>query len=267
MLFRSGETLAELRSRTRKIKKRLAAIGCEVNESKSEYEKTSLLFLGMWVFATGIGPNVQKVRDLTLIPAPTTKADMQSALGLVSYLRDFSPLVSHFTASLYPKGGDVLLDAKSVHEEWTKLQKHLASAITTLRHWREDLDADLYADASGHGIGLILIQDRKVVALASRKLSPAESRYSATDREHLALVYAAKKFKVFLHRSQAETRVWSDHAALLSRKSNELTPRQARWQSITQCWMPLVKHVAGKRNPADYISRWGLEIFGGAVKL
>lgn len=262
-----GETLGELRRRTRILKRRLAEMGCSVNEAKSEYERTALLFAGVWLFSEGQGPNLKKVGDLLTLPVPTTKKDMQSALGLVSYLRDFSPLVGHFTAALYPNNSTPPLLGEAVQREWTKLLKHFASCVTTLRHWKEEVDADLYVDASGSAIGLILVQEGKVSALAARKLTPAETRYSATDREHLALVAAAKKFRVFLHRPIGETKVWSDHAALLSRNSAEMTPRQARWAALVNQWIPRLNHVPGVRNPADFISRWGLEIFGGAVRL
>jgi hypothetical protein len=262
-----GETLGELRRNTRIMKRRLSDMGCEVNEDKSEYERTALLFAGVWLFTEGQGPNLSKVRELLTLPVPTSKKDMQSALGLVSYLRDFAPLVGHFTAALYPNDSTPSLSGEQVQREWTKLMKHFASCVTTLRHWQEEMDADLYADASGQALGVIIIQSGKVVALSSRKLSPAETRYSATDREHLALVHAAKKFKVFLHRPIGVTRVYSDHAALLGRNWAEMTPRQARWAALVNQWIPRLIHVPGVRNPADFISRWGLEIFGGAMRL
>lgn len=262
-----ASSLALLRKRTKEVKDKLKEMGCEVNEDKSEYEVPSLLFAGIRLSAGGVGPNPAKVKEVLAIAAPTTKAGKQSALGLVSYLRDFIPLVSHFTADLYPGTGGNLLTEQEYHSYWAKLLRHIASAVNSLRHWNESQDADLFGDASGHGLGVILIQDQAIVALASRKLSPAETRYSATDREHLALVYAAKKFKLFLHRPLAETRVHSDHAALIGKRSEHMTPRQERWQSIVTQWMPNVKHVKGLDNPADFISRWDVEIEGGVEKL
>lgn len=241
--------------------------GCQVSSEKSEYSKRSLLFAGLFIFGSGVGPNLKKVRELMMIPPPTTKKDMQSALGLVSYLRDFIPLVSHFSAHLYPTKTTRVLGGAEYAREWRRLLAHVQSAANTLRHWNEAEPADVYTDASGHSLGTIIIQHGRVVAVSSRKLTPAETRYSATDREHLALVHTAKKFKVFLHRNDAETRVWSDHAALIGRHSANLTPRQARWQDIVTQWIPNARHVKGSDNPADFVSRWPVEIFGGALKL
>ena len=262
-----GSSLLELRHRTRILMQRLQGMGCTENKEKSEYEKTSLIFAGIRLGANSIGPNSSQVGKVLTTPFPATKAAMQSALGLVSYLRDFIPLTAHFTATLYPSQG-TRLDPDEAVKQWHMLLRHISSAITSLRHFQEKEDADLYADASNTALGAVLIQNRKVVAVASRKLTPPErgSHYSATDREHLALVYAAKKFRVFLHRTEGVTRVWSDHAALIGKRSTDMTPRQVRWQTIVSQWLPQVKHVPGKENPADFFSRWDRDIEGGVEK-
>jgi len=262
-----GDTPSALRDHEAQIRRRLRQAGCLVNEDKSEHCKQSLVFAGLYLFGSGVGPNRRKVQQALELPPPTTKKDMQSALGLVSYLRDFIPLMSHFVSHLYPGRDGTRLPLTVYHQEWRKLLAHIQSAANTLRHWDEHSPADLYCDASGHALGCIVMQGGRVVAVSSRKLTPAETRYSATDREHLALVHSARKFRVLLHRTTSETRVWSDHAALIGRKQDGLTPRQARWQDIVTCWIPNASHVKGINNPADYVSRMPVEIFGGALKL
>lgn len=258
----SAETLPQLRSRERNVRRRLHQMGCVINEDKSVSEQRELLFAGLWVLGVGVGPNRMQVENLMAIPTPTNKAEAQSALGLVSYLRDFVPLVGHFTAMLYPDKQGLKLDNVAYESHWRLLCKHLVSAISITHHWKEGCDADLYTDASQYALGIVLIQEGRLVAVASRKLSPAETRYSATDREHLGLVYAAEKFRVILHQSGADTRVWSDHSALLGRKMDRLTPRQARWTTLVRHWMPRITHVKGKCNPADFVSRWRFDGVG-----
>lgn len=258
-----GETLAQLKHRTHVVSKLLTRAGNQINTEKSEYDRRSLLFAGIWLFASGIGPSLTKANDARQLQFPRTKKEMQSALGLVSYLRDFIPLTAYFTARLYPgKEGPSEAEARKL---WELLIKHIQSAITTLRHWKEGVSADLYTDASGGGIGVIIIQKGHIVACASRKMTPAETRYSATDREHLGLVYAADKFKLILHQPDGATTIHTDHGALINRKWADLTPKQARWQEKVATWIPNLKHVKGAENPADYISRWGLEKTGGQI--
>lgn len=249
-------SLTQLRLRESHIRGRLRAMKCTINEGKSETGKQEILFAGLWVTGVGVGPNMTHVRTIQALSPPTTKADAQSALGLVSYLRDFVPLVGHFTAQLYPDKAGLRLDKIAYENQWELLVRHLVSAISLTHHWKQGVDADLYTDASQYALGVVLIQEGKLVAVASRKLSSAETRYSATDREHLGLVFAAEKFRLILHQSDATTRVWSDHSALLTRRPDRLTPRQSRWHTTVSQWMPKVEHVAGKSNPADFVSRW-----------
>lgn len=258
----AAESLTQLRVRERLVRNRLHQMKCVINEDKSETGKQGLLFAGLWVMGKGIGPNYDQLNKLSHIPVPTTKAEAQSALGLVSYLRDFIPLVGHFTALLYPDEQGLRLDQAEYEVHWRRLLRHLVSAASTTHHWKDGCDADLYTDASQYALGIVLMQEGRLVAVASRKLSPAETRYSATDREHLGLVYAAERFKLFLHQSGATTRVWSDHSALLGRKIERLTPRQARWTTLVNHWMPRITHVKGKCNPADFVSRWKFEGVG-----
>lgn len=258
----TGTTRQELRTRERLVRKRLQEMKCTINESKSESEKRQLLFTGLMLHGVGVGPNPDQIKSVLGLPAPHTKADAQSALGLVSYLRDFVPLVGHFTAQLYPDKGGLRLDKDAYEAEWGRLRRHLASALSITRHWTQGEAVDLYTDASNYALGVVLVQAGRLVAVASRKLTPAETRYSATDREHLGLVFAADKFKMILHQPDAQTRVWSDHKALLTRKAERLTPRQARWHEHVTQWIPNLLHVRGKCNPADFVSRWGIEGVG-----
>jgi len=259
-------TLSQLKQRTAKVKRALTRAGNKINENKSEYDRSGLLFAGLWIYSGGQGPNHAKVQAVQALPLPRTKVEKQSALGLVSYLRDHIPLAAHFTAALYPGKGQTL-NEEEYEKEWRKLTHHVAKRITTLGHWDDSRDATVYTDASGTGLGVVLIQDGRIVALTSRKLKPAETRYSTTDREHLSLMHAAKTMKIFLHRPRGATRVMNDHAALIGRKHTEMLPRQARWAEIINQWIPNVEFVPGISNPADFISRWSIEVRTGGVDM
>jgi hypothetical protein len=248
-----GQDSPQLESRTRKIISTLETNGHHINHDKSTYNKVSLLFTGVWITPRGLGPNFEKLRSLLELPAPTNKTDAQSALGLASYLRDFIPLASMLTAKMT----GTPLSAESYAEEWHRFKTHIAARITTLAHWDEDLDARLYTDASKIACGAVLIQNEQIIAVASRKFTGTETRYSATDREHLGLILGSRKFRLFLQRNQATTHCFTDHKALLTRRITELTPRQARWRMEIANNIPLLQHVKGKQNPADFFSRLG----------
>ena len=50
----------------------------------------------------------------------------------------------------------------------------------------------LYSDASGIGLGCVLIQDGKVVAYASKQLKPHEHNYPTHDLDLAVVVFALK---------------------------------------------------------------------------
>ena len=251
-------------TRTSAVKEKLLRTGNVINESKSEYEKQELPFAGMLLRPGTLNAQFKHVENILQLPVPRTKAEKQSALGLVSYLRDFIPLVSHFTAELSIADGNTLSE-EEYEKWWGKLRSHVANRTAALEEWDETANAELFTDASSKGCSAILLQRGRIVALASRKLTGAETRYSATDREHLGLLLAAEKFRMFLHRPKGETQVWSDHAALLTRRTNQMTPRQTRWSIKVNQWISNLRHVKGKENPADYFSRWIVAAPGGII--
>ena len=66
-------------------------------------------------------------------------------------------------------------------------------------------DTELITDASPSGLSAILAQKatrtehRKIVAYISRSLSDVERRYSQTEREALAIVWAIERLHIYLY--------------------------------------------------------------------
>jgi hypothetical protein len=118
-----AETLTALRKRAARLKEKISAMGCTINEAKSEYSTQQIQFCGLHLGAGLVGPTKEKIQQILLTPAPTTKKDAQSALGLVSYLRDFIPLVSHFTSILYPDKTGLRLSLDDYRTKWADLWK------------------------------------------------------------------------------------------------------------------------------------------------
>nr|KYP63832.1 Retrovirus-related Pol polyprotein from transposon 412 family [Cajanus cajan] len=71
---------------------------------------------------------------------------------------------------------------------------------------------DVYCDASHQGLGCVLMQNRRVVAYASRQLKNHERNYPTHDLELAAVVFALKIWRHYLY--GARFSVFSDHKSL-----------------------------------------------------
>ena len=114
-------------------------------------------------------------------------------------------------------------------------------------------------DASDAAVGAILEQDfgngLQLVAFASRKLNGAEMRYSAYERELLGIVWALAQWKHYC-RGPHSVVIQTDHA-LLRRLPNQasINLRVWKWINVMQGYNLEMRHIPGKRNPADTLSR------------
>ena len=117
-------------------------------------------------------------------------------------------------------------------------------------------------DASPVGISAILAQeglgsnDCRVVAYASRALSPIEKRYSQTEKEALSIVWAVEHFHLFLY-GKAFTLI-TDHKPLeviYGSCKSKPSARIERWVLRLQPYRFIVQYRPGVDNPADYLSR------------
>ena len=115
-------------------------------------------------------------------------------------------------------------------------------------------------DASTKGNGAILSQiingEEKVIAYASRTLTPGESNYSATQLELLSIIHHLEKFKHYLVGRKFKLR--SDHKSLQYLQTFKMpTEILARWILKIQDLDYEFEHLKGKQNaPCDYLSRF-----------
>ena len=130
--------------------------------------------------------------------------------------------------------------------------------VSTLAYFDVNAKTQVIADASPVGLGAVLVQkqgeDYKIICYASRSLSDIERRYSQTEKEALCLVWACKRFHVFLFGKTFELR--TDHKPLefiFSAKSKPCA-RVERWVLRMQSYKYVARHIPGAKNIADSLS-------------
>ena len=113
----------------------------------------------------------------------------------------------------------------------------------------------LECDASGEGIGAVLMQNRHPLAYESWKLRGPKLLYNIYDKEMLAIMHALAKFRKYL--VGARFVVKSDHNSLkYLLEQKDLNERQQKWVRRIQAYEFDIEFVKGKKNiVADTLSR------------
>jgi hypothetical protein len=113
----------------------------------------------------------------------------------------------------------------------------------------------IYCDASGQGLGCVLIQDGHVVAYASRQLRKHEEKYPTHDLELVVVVHGLKIWRHYIIGKRCE--VYSDHKSLKYIFTHpDLNLRQRRWLELIKDYDLEINYHPGKANVvADALSR------------
>ena len=142
---------------------------------------------------------------MTTAPVPVNKEQLKSWLGLINYYRRFIPNLATLVSDL-----NELLKEK-VKWHWGSKQnrafskvKELLSSASVLTHLDPKLPIVVASDVSPTGLGAVIshiFPDRveRPIAYASRALSPAERNYSQIEREALGIIFAIRRFHIYLY--------------------------------------------------------------------
>jgi hypothetical protein len=243
--------------------------GLTIKPSKCSFGFDRTLYLGHIIGGGDIRPDPQKVEAVVNFQRPITKRDVRSFLGLIGYyrkfLKDFSNKAAPLTALTKKGQPDRVNWSEECEASFRVLKQHMVCA-PVLYVADPQKPFVLQTDASDMGLGAVLSQEHDneehPVAFASRKLSPAEKKYSTIEKECLALVWGIRYFHVYLfgNRFKAET----DHQPLkwlhqMQNSNNRLT----RWALALQPYNFTLQHRAGFQNAnADALSRQADCVFG-----
>ena len=235
--------------------------GVKLNLKKCKFGEKEVKFLGHVVSAEGSKPDPGNVEAVEKCKRPTNPKGVRRFLGMCGFYRRHIPQFAKIAAPLTD------LTRKNTTFEWTpkcqtaflELKRALVSTPVLVR---ADLDQPFIVttDASNSHVGGVLSQiqpdgTNKPVGYFSKKLGPAEKRYSATDKEALGVVLTCRNFHHFLWGSRFE--ILTDHQPLITIfKKKTKCPRMNRWILEMREYNYNIQYVKGKNNVvADKLSR------------
>jgi hypothetical protein len=238
------------------VPKRLREHRLYTNLSKCDFWLKEIKFLGHTISQKGIAVDPDKVPEVMNWKPPTTVRQIQSFLRLAGYYRRFIPNFSQIAkpmTELLKKGAKFEWGQKC-EDAFHTLRQHLTTTPVLAQPDNNKL-FDVYCDASGTGLGCVLMQDNRVIAYASRALRPHEQYYPTHDLEFAVVVHALKIWRHYLMGTHCN--IYTDHKSLKYIFTQvDLNMRQRRWLELIKDYDLEVHYHPGKAKVvADALSR------------
>ena len=225
--------------------------GLKVNPDKCIFGANHITFAGHELSAKGIAPQQSRIDSIKQIAPPTNAKEVRSFLRMVNFVNKFIKDFSTITAPLR------LLTRQNQQFYWGSKQQ---AAFATLKasltcsdvvaYYDPEAHTQLIVDASPIGLGAILAQRHKdgnyrPISYGSTALNNVQQRYSQTEREALAVLWACQHFHHYVY--DRDFTVVTDHKPLLhmlTPKSNP-PPRIQNWMLKLQAYDFEIQHVSG----------------------
>lgn len=166
--------------------------------SKCVFAAQQVEYLGHVISAEGVATDPKKISAIVEWPVPDTVTKLRSFLGLAGYYRRFIKgygLICRPLHDVLKKGNFSWQSAQEA--AFRQLQQALISApVLALPDFSQPFV--LETDASGKGIGAVLMQQGRPIFYYSAALCPRNAALSTYEKEALAILEALKRWRHYL---------------------------------------------------------------------
>ncbi|GKB22390.1 reverse transcriptase domain-containing protein [Tanacetum coccineum] len=231
-----------------------------LNWEKCHFMIKEGIVLGHKVSSAGLEVDKAKINVISKLPPPTNIKSVRSFLGHAGFYRrfikDFSKIARPLTKLLEK---DMPFEFNDECQKAFELLKEKLTCALVIVSPNWNLPFELMCDASDFAVGAVLGQkDGKnfhPIYFASKTLNPAQQKYTVTEKELMAVVFAFDKFRSYLILSK--TIVHTDHSALKHLfKKQDAKPRLICWILLLQEFDIEINDRKGTKNvAADHLSR------------
>jgi len=243
---------------------RIRSLNMTLNPEKCLFRHDEVPFYGNMISKHGIKPFESKMRAFLDTINPTTKAELHSFIGMTSHFHNRLPELCDNSGDLY----DLL--KKNALFKWSEKHNHAFKQVKNslftgyLAHFDETKETELFVDAGPKGISYVLTQidshgKKWLIECGSHTFSEVQNRYSQVEKECLAITWSIEHLRLKLLLLPKLT-IFTDSKAVVDLLNNEKTKqsksnRMQTWISNLPAAQYKIKHIEGKKNIADFISR------------
>ena len=168
------------------------------NRKKCLFAQEQIEYLGHVVTRDGVAADPSKVKAMLEWPVPKSIRELRGFLGLTGYYRKF---VKGYGKIASPLTDQLKKDCFKWNEEANEAFETLRTTMSTLPVLvLPDFSQPfvIEADASGFGIGAVLLQNKRAIAYFSQVLGSRARLKSVYERELMAIVLAIRKWRPYL---------------------------------------------------------------------
>nr|GEV79587.1 reverse transcriptase domain-containing protein [Tanacetum cinerariifolium] len=255
-----GNSFSTCLTNLEKMLKRCEDTKLALNWEKSHFMVKEGIVLGHNISKKEIEVDKAKIKLISKLPHPTNIKGIRSFLGHAGFYRrfikDFSKISRPMTHIL-EKNSPLIFLNECIQAFRTLKEKLTEAPILIAPNW--DQPFELMCDASDYAVGAVLGQrvenHFRPIHYASKTMNQAETNYTTTEKEMLAVVYAFEKFRSYLIMNKSI--VYTDHSALkyLFAKK-DAKARLPPWILLLQEFDFKVIDTKGAKNyAADHLSR------------
>lgn len=257
-----GSDLETIVRRIKKVLDRFRYHNLKLQPEKCNFLKREVIYLGHKITDKGMTPDPAKFEAIENFSNPKKTKDIKSFLGMVGHYRRYIPefaKVAKPLTSLLKKRAKFIWSENC--EDSFKMLKEKLIRKPILQYPDFEREFCLTTDASDIAVAAVLSQTDKEtnlelpIAYASRTLLDAETRYSTTEKELLAVVWGVEHFHIYLY--GRKFKILTDHKPLKWLMNiQDPSSRLMRWKIRLSKYEFEIHHISGKINyVADCLSR------------
>ncbi|WOG96248.1 hypothetical protein DCAR_0415582 [Daucus carota subsp. sativus] len=168
------------------------------NLKKCDFGRTTISYLGHMISGAGVAVDMEKVQSMLDWPQPRNLRELRGFLGLTGYYRRF---IANYAHIAQPLTQQLKKDSFGWSEDATNSFQNLKAAlinppVLALPDFEKEFVIE--ADASGFGLGAVLMQAGRPLAYYSKLLGVQARQKSIYEKELMAICLAIQKWRHYL---------------------------------------------------------------------